>query len=285
MDGIIILNKHKNITSFGIIRELRKLLGTKKIGHCGTLDPLATGVLIVCVGKATKLVSEIEKTTKGYIVEMEFGYETNTYDSEGEINYTTDKKVEKNELESVLNKFLGKIYQEPPMFSAIKVNGEKLYNLARKGIEIERKKREVYVYDLKIIEFNKNTLKLYCRVSKGFYVRSLVKDIGRELNNYATMINLNRISVGENFIENSYTLDEIKRKFLNGDTSFILKVENYFNFQKINITEKDIKFFRNGNKFEFNEELEEGLKRVYYQNEFLGIGKFENGILSSYKYF
>ena len=147
MDGIIIINKEKGMSSFDVIRSLRKLLQERKIGHTGTLDPLATGVLILCLGKATRLAQEIEAQEKVYEAEMEFGYQTDTYDLEGEIVATSPKKeVKREEFEEVLSHWKGKISQIPPMYSAIKIQGKKLYELARKGIEIKREGREWIYY-------------------------------------------------------------------------------------------------------------------------------------------
>lgn len=232
MDGIIVINKEQGSSSFDVIRALRKILKTKKIGHTGTLDPLAEGVLVVCVGKATKLASSIEAEDKDYVVGLDFGYETDTYDTEGRVVLESDIEPKKEEVVSALEKYIGEIAQLPPMYSAIKINGEKLYNLARKGIEVEREARKVTVYDLKLLNFSEKSAELFCKVSKGFYIRSLVHDLGRDLGTYATMTALKRTRVGKNFLENSYTVEQIQSLIENQDYSFIKTVEEYFDFEK-----------------------------------------------------
>lgn len=285
MDGIIIINKEKGMSSFDVIRSLRKLLQERKIGHTGTLDPLATGVLILCLGKATRLAQEIEAQEKVYEAEMEFGYQTDTYDLEGEIVATSPKKeVKREEFEEVLSHWKGKISQIPPMYSAIKIQGKKLYELARKGIEIEREGREVEIFGIDILDFEGKKAKIRTKVSKGTYIRSLIYDIGEELGSFATMTALNRIQVGEHHLKNSYTISEIHDKINVCDFSFCIPVEEYFSFPKIQLEgEKNLILFRNGNTVIFKEK--DGKYRVYQNGLFLGLGKIEKQRLKGYKYF
>jgi len=206
LEGIILVNKPKGISSFDVIRKLKKILKTKKIGHTGTLDPLATGLMLICVGKATKLASDLEAKNKVYLADFEIGYATDTYDIEGKRIAENLIDISKDNLELSLKKFIGDIKQVPPMYSAIKIDGNKLYHLARKGIEIERPERDVTIEYIKLLDFKDNKAKIETKVSKGCYIRSLIYDIGLDLGTYATMTELQRINVGEYSLINSIVL-------------------------------------------------------------------------------
>ncbi len=285
MEGIINVNKPKGITSFDVIRKLRKILSTRKIGHTGTLDPMATGVLLVCVGKATKLAQDIEASSKEYTAEFELGYKTDTYDIEGVI---TDRKedfsVTETELLSILKKFIGNIEQIPPMYSAIKINGQKLYDLARKGETVEREPRKVTIEKIELLEFDGKKAKIKCSVSKGTYIRSLIYDIGEELKTFAVMTALTRTQVGDETIKKSYTLEEIEEMKKKEDYSFISTVENYFIYPEVEIEgEKNKTLFLNGNTLIFNKN--DGLYKVYFEKEFIGLAQIKNNRLKGYKYY
>lgn len=285
MEGIVVVNKPKEITSFDVIRSLRKILKIKKIGHTGTLDPLATGVLVVCIGKATKLVQDIEEYEKEYVVDFELGYKTDTYDLEGKVLERKDfNPVERKSFERVIENFTGEITQVPPMFSAIKVDGKKLYELARKGIEIERKERKIYIKEIEILKFDGIKGKLRCIVSKGTYIRSLIYDIGEVLGTFATMTDLKRTRVGDNKIENSYTLENIQEDVQKDRFEFLVSVEDYFKFSKIEIEEtKSEVLFKNGQRCKIKKE--DGKYRIYNSKSFLGLGEVKNGLLKGYKYY
>ena len=285
MNGIINVNKTKGITSFDVIRKLRKILSLRKIGHTGTLDPLAEGVLLVCVGKATKLAQDIEAYSKEYIAEFELGYKTDTYDIQGAVIEKVDNfSVSEEKLLEVINSFLGNIKQVPPMYSAIKINGQKLYELARKGEIVEREARDIFIENIELLEFNGKKAKIKCNVSKGTYIRSLVYDIGEKLGTFATMTSLVRTKVGEETIEKSFTLEEIENLYKNQKEDFITSVEDYFIFPKINIEgEKNHTLFLNGNTLIFDSD--DGMYRVYYNNKFLGLASLKNNRLKGYKYY
>lgn len=285
MEGIININKPSGITSFDVIRVLRKILKERRIGHTGTLDPLAEGVLVVCLGRATRLVQDIEGYLKVYTAGFELGYRTDTYDIEGKIAKESEKKeTTRTELESVLKKFIGDIKQIPPMYSAIKIEGQKLYDLARKGIEVERKAREISINFIEIIEFDGRKGKIRCEVSKGTYIRSLIDDIGRELGTFATMTSLVRERVGESDIESSYTLEDIEKLHLEGKNDFLSSVEEFFQYPKIEIEAgKNFVLFQNGNTIRCN--VTDGRYRVYLENKFLGLANVNNNLLKGYKYF
>ena len=224
MEGIINVNKPSGITSFDVVRKLRRILHERKIGHTGTLDPLAEGVLVVCIGKATKLVQDIEGYEKTYIAGFELGYRTDTYDTEGQIIEKREiNNVTLGELENVLKKFIGEIEQIPPMYSALKVDGKKLYELARQGIEVERKARLIEIKFIDIVEFDGVKGKIRCGVSKGTYIRSLIDDMGKALGTLATMTSLVREKVGSSNIEDSYTLEDIEAISLEEKTDFFEK--------------------------------------------------------------
>ena len=214
MNGIFIIDKPKGVTSRDVVNEVIKKVGTKKVGHTGTLDPLATGVLVVCVGKATKLVNELTSEDKEYIASVTFGIKTDTLDSMGSILFEEDVIKSKEEIIDVLNSFKGIYDQEVPIYSAVKINGKKLYEYAREGIDIKLPKREVEIKDIELIgdvEYrnNKTMFKFKCKVSKGTYIRSLINDIATKLDTIGIMTNLRRISQGNFKIEDSVELENI----------------------------------------------------------------------------
>ena len=287
MEGIIVVNKPKGITSFDVIRKLKKILKTKKIGHTGTLDPLATGVMLVCVGKATKLASDLEAKNKIYIADFDIGYATDTYDVEGKKIAENIIEVSKENLEQSIKKFIGNIKQVPPMYSAIKIDGNKLYHLARKGIEVERPKRDVTIEYINLLDFKNNKAKIETEVSKGCYIRSLIYDIGQDLGTYATMTALQRKQVGEYSLENSYNLEQIEEMTLNNDFKFLKTVEEIFSYDKYNLqTEKEFILYKNGNTVKIKENLENKRYRIYFQDKFIGLANIENNnLLKGYKYY
>ena len=287
MEGIIVVNKPKGITSFDVIRKLKKILKTKKIGHTGTLDPLATGVMLMCVGKATKLASDLEAKDKVYIADFDIGYATDTYDIEGKKIAENIIDVSKEDLEQSIKKFIGNIKQVPPMYSAIKIDGNKLYNLARKGIEVERPERDVTIEYINLLDFKDNKAKIETKVSKGCYIRSLIFDIGQDLGTYATMTVLQRKQVGDYSLENSYSLEQIEEMVLNNDFKFLKTVEEIFSYDKYNLqTEKEFILYKNGNTVKIKENLENKKYRIYFQDEFIGLANVENNnLLKGYKYY
>lgn len=286
MEGIINVNKPSGITSFDVVRKLRRILHERKIGHTGTLDPLAEGVLVVCIGKATKLVQDIEGYEKTYTAGFELGYRTDTYDTEGQIIEKREiNNVTLGELENVLKKFIGEIEQIPPMYSALKVDGKKLYELARQGIEVERKARLIEIKFIDIVEFDGVKGKIRCGVSKGTYIRSLIDDMGKALGTLATMTSLVREKVGSSNIEDSYTLEDIEAISLEEKTDFLCSVGDFFKYPKITLEgEKNMILFLNGNTVRFT--AADGRYRIYDSTgKFLGLCNVSNNLLKGYKYF
>ena len=206
MDGVLIIDKPKGITSRDVVNNVIKIFNTRKVGHTGTLDPLATGVLVVCVGRATKLVNELTSTDKEYIASVTLGIKTDTLDSMGSILFDEGVIKTKEEIISVLNSFVGSYEQEVPVYSAVKINGKKLYEYAREGVNIELPKRKVEIKEIELldeIEYkdNKTLFKFRCVVSKGTYIRSLINDIANKLDTIGIMTNLRRTRQGNFKIE------------------------------------------------------------------------------------
>lgn len=268
LDGVLIIDKPSGITSHDVVAKVRKALKTKKVGHTGTLDPLATGVLVVCVEKATKLVNYLTCDEKIYEVEMKLGIKTDTGDITGNIiDEDTNYKVIIKEVNEVIKSFVRKQKQIPPMYSAIKVNGQKLYELARKGIEIEREPRDIEIFDIYNIEINNELIKYTVHCSKGTYVRSLCEDIAQRLGTIGTMTNLRRIKSGQFEIENAIKIDDISEEK-------IISMEKLFD-KEINV-QNNLKELLNGMKIAIQKP--DGLYKLY-ADRFIGIGKIEGNYL------
>lgn len=211
MKGIVNFLKPPGMTSFDVVYQCRHLFGIKKIGHAGTLDRGAAGVLAVCVGRGTKVVPFLTETTKSYRAEAQLGVETNTLDAFGEVtNKVSEFKVSKEEVEEILDEFRGEILQVPPMYSAIKKDGQRLYKLAQQGKKVERKPRKITIYKLQLLEFNDDKLLLDIECSKGTYIRSLIFDIGKKLGMGAYMSFLVRTRVGDFNLNQAVTLEELQ---------------------------------------------------------------------------
>lgn len=227
MDGIIVVNKPKGITSRDVVNKVCKLLNTKKVGHTGTLDPIATGVLVLCVGKATKLVEVLTSNDKEYVATVKLGILTDILDTDGTIIEKKCVNLDKDKLENVLNSFIGTYNQEVPIYSAVKINGKKLYEYAREKKEVTIPKRMVEIKKIKLIEFGNNYYKFKVTVSKGTYIRSLIKDINDKLGVIGVMSDLVRTKQGKFSINNSYTLENMENNNYNVLTiTDVLKDEN-----------------------------------------------------------
>lgn len=254
VDGILLIDKEVNYSSFQAINKAKRLIKADKVGHSGTLDPFATGLLVVTVNKATKVNQFIETQDKEYIATLKLGVKTSTLDLEGEVLATKEVPSLNEELIiNALNKFKGKIKQIPPMFSALKVNGQKLYDLARQGIEIERKEREVEIFNIELISFNEDEIKFKVHCSKGTYIRTLGESISEELNTYGHLIQLRRTRVGNFKVEDAYKLDELDNFKL-----FPIK-DALTHYPKIQLNDDEITKIKNGLKFKFNTNEDEVL--------------------------
>ena len=283
MNGIVIVDKPQDWTSQDVTARLRRVFNTRRIGHGGTLDPMATGVLPVFVGRGTRGVEFFEHAEKTYETVLRLGLMTDTEDVWGETIEERPVEFREEKLEEVLERFRGEILQVPPMYSALKVNGQKRCDLARKGKEVERKPRPITIHELTLLEVGENTLRLRVRCSKGTYIRTLCKDIGEALGCGGCMQALRRVTAGEYTIAESVPLQvlletENPQQYLRGvDTMFR-------NYPEVKLTPNQEKRCRNGNVFSVN--LAEGTYRAYSQTgEFLMLAKVENGVMSTIKSF
>lgn len=210
MNGILIVNKSEGFTSRDVVNKLSKIFNTKKIGHTGTLDPIAKGVLVVVIGKYTKLCEDLTQTFKEYIATFKLGILTDTLDITGKILDEKDVTVTEEEIRNVIASYKCVYDQEVPIYSSVKINGRKLYEYARNGENVVLPKRKVDIKNIEVIDINKDIVKIKCLVSKGTYIRSLIRDIGSSLNTFATMTDLIRIKQGIFDISDSYTLEDIE---------------------------------------------------------------------------
>ena len=283
MNGIVIVDKPQGWTSQDVTARLRRVFQTRRIGHGGTLDPMATGVLPVFVGRGTRGVEFFEHAEQAYETVLQLGITTDTEDISGEVLEKRDVHISETEFTEILSQFRGKIRQVPPMYSALKVNGQKLCDLARKGKTVERQPREIEIFELTMLEFNGDPARLRVKCSKGTYIRTLCKDIGEALGCGGCMAELRRVQAGE------YTIDEAVPLQTLLDTEspeeFLRPVDSMFrNFPAVTLSDKQEKRCRNGNSFSM--QLEAGTYRVYSkQNEFLALSRAEDGVMSTIKSF
>ena len=283
MNGIVIIDKPADWTSQDVVSKLRGVLHTKRIGHGGTLDPMATGVLPVFVGRATRGVEFFEHAEKTYEAVLRLGVTTTTEDIFGEVLEEREVAVTEEQLQAALAQFRGEIQQIPPMYSAIKINGQKLCDLARKGKEVERKPRTITIHTLECLEFTGLTARLRVYCSKGTYIRTLCKDIGAALGCGGCMESLRRVTAGEYVIEKAVPLQILIDSEDPGQ--YLLPVDSMFmNHPAVTLTEKQEKCCRNGVAFTCN--LAEDTYRVYDQKgEFLALSHMVEGKLTTIKSF
>ena len=280
MDGIILVNKEKDFTSHDVVGIVKKITESK-VGHTGTLDPNATGVLPLLIGNATKISKYLINHDKEYEAVIQLGKKTTTADIEGEV--IEEKEVPEKiyiECENILKSFIGKQKQTPPAYSAIKVNGKKLYSYAREGKKIEIEPRNIEIYNIELMNINKEEKQISFRVScsKGTYIRSLCEDIADKLGTVGYMKDLKRTKVGDFEIKEAITIGELKEKFEKNDFSDVITIENIFkDMPKIELNENNIKQYLNGVKIV--ERNQDGIYRIYYKNEFNGIGILKDGKL------
>ena len=283
MNGIVIVDKPQEWTSQDVTARLRRVFNTRRIGHGGTLDPMATGVLPVFVGRATRGVEFFEHAEKAYEATLRLGRITDTEDVFGTTLEEREVHISEEEFLNILPRFRGKILQVPPMYSALKVNGQKLCDLARKGKEVERQPREIEIFELTCLEFTGETARLRVKCSKGTYIRTLCKDIGEALGCGGCMEALRRIQAGEYTIDEAIPLQQLleaedAEKYLRGvDTMFR-------NYPEVTLTPNQEKRCRNGGTFSVK--LPDGTYRAYSQTgEFLMLAQVEAGVMSTVKSF
>ena len=283
MDGIIIINKEKNYTSNDVVSIVKKITKSK-VGHTGTLDPNATGVLPLLIGNATKISKYLINHDKEYEVVLQLGVRTETADVEGKVieqKEVTAEMLNKDNIEEKLQQFIGKQEQIPPIYSAIKVNGKKLYEYARKGQEVELKPRQIEIYSIQLVGINEKEKQISFKVkcSKGTYIRSLCEDISKKLGTVGYMKELNRLQVGEFYIKDAVTISEMKEKIEAGNLESIITIEEIFkNNPQIQLEQEQIEPYINGVKI--NTEKTNGVYRIYKPNgTFIGLGIIENSKL------
>lgn len=285
MKGILIINKPKGFTSQDVVSKVKKILNIKKAGHTGTLDPMATGVLPILLNEYTKLSKYLIEHNKTYVAEITLGKRTDTGDTEGNVLETVEvnkKILEEKFIEQILLNFLGKQTQIPSMYSAIKVNGKKLYEYAREGKNVEIKPREIEIYNLTLLNIDKDNLKISFEVccSKGTYIRTLCEDIAKRIGSIGYMSSLTRIVVDEFKIEEAITLEELEenKNNINFMEKSLVKMEEIFkNLPRINLPIKKKELFLNGVNLTY--ELEDGLYNIYVDKTYLGTATIKNNLL------
>lgn len=295
MNGILCINKPEGFTSFDVVAKLRGILRTKKIGHAGTLDPMATGVLPVFVGNATKACDIMPDSSKAYRASFRFGQQTDTQDSTGNVIRTSEVNCSKADVISVLPKFTGDIMQIPPMYSAVSVNGKRLYELARQGLEVEREPRRITVFSLILEEFSEDTGEgvFYVECSKGTYIRTLINDIGELLGCGGIMTALVRTVSNGFSLSDSVTLDEVQKYADEGRAGeLLMPVECVFEgFPSVCLDKRCTELYRNGvklfaEKINISDSDESVRYRVFsYEKNFMGLAFVKDGCLRVFKNF
>lgn len=272
MDGIIIINKPKNYTSHDIVNIIRKNFNTRKVGHTGTLDPNATGVLPLLIGEATKLSKYLINHDKQYEVVLKLGVKTDTADAEGKV--IEEKPVtinDNNFIINIMNSFKGIQEQKPPMYSAIKVNGRKLYEYARAGQSVEVKPRKIEIYDIQVININNTEISFKVSCSKGTYIRSLCEDIANKIGTIGYMKELNRVNVGVFNIEDAISLEDIGKENIVSEK--LITIQKFFkDKESIRLTNKQLQRFLNGVSLNYKDYVN-GIYNIYNENDqYIGIG-------------
>ena len=273
---VLLIDKEKDLTSFDVVNKLSQIFGLKRVGHTGTLDPMASGLLVVCFGKYTKLVNELTSLNKDYLATALFNKKTDTGDITGNVVIESNKKIDKDNLVKVLNSFIGKYSQVVPIYSAKKINGKRLYEYARENIDVELPRQDVSINDIKLLDYNNSEYSFYCSVSKGTYIRSLIEDIGDKLDCVCTMKELRRIGQGRFKIDDSYRIEDIENNKYK-----ILRIEDVLDYPVVFIDEviyNDVKcgkmiddIYNISDKVIFN-----------YNNKYYSIYKKENNKLVCY---
>lgn len=287
MNAVVVLNKTKGITSQDAVTTVKRILKVKKAGHAGTLDPMATGILLVCLNEATKIAPMLMELEKEYVFKARFGIATDTHDAEGRVIKEVDSfELNRTKLEEILKKYTGEIIQTPPMYSAVKLEGQPLYKLARKGIEVERKPKKVFIHLFNIEEFNPPFVTFRVVCSKGTYVRALCHDIGEELGMGAHIVELERTRVGKFTVENSIDFEGLKKLHEKGlenklSVSGILNIDSALYFiPSVTINDTLIRRFINGNSIKIPSGIVPAgwVKVKDKTGRILGIG-FGNGVI------
>ena len=274
MDGIILINKEKNCTSRDVVNMICKKFNTRKVGHTGTLDPIACGLMVLCIGDGLKLVELLTGHDKDYVAKVKLGIKTDTYDITGKIIEKRDYQLDKDKLIETLNSFVGEYYQEVPIYSSVKVNGEKLYKYARENKKVTLPKHLVKIKKIKLLDFKKNSFTFSVSVSSGTYIRSLINDIGNKLDILMTMEELQRTKVGDYLIDDATDIDHLK----------IIPIIDALSIKKIEVN--DDKFLKKiSNGVPIDNIYDEDMIMFIKDNKVISIYKDDNGIMKSYRVF
>lgn len=282
-NGVLNIDKPQGITSHDVVDVIRKIFPTVKVGHTGTLDPLATGVLPICIGKATKLSDVLTSETKKYKVRMLLGVETDTYDVTGRIVFASVVKKDEIYIKERIKRFIGKQLQKPPIYSAIRVDGKHAYSYAREGKKIDLPPREIEIFSIENIrvELDKREVEFVVTCTKGTYIRSLVNDIGKKIGCGAIMIELTRLQTGNFKIEESVKLYDFLKLDYEEMLNRIISIDKYYeDRRKVNLDKEMYLKFINGVKFDVTSG--EGIVRVYAENRYRGLGIIENKVLKRF---
>ncbi len=282
-NGVLNIDKPQGITSHDVVDIIRKIFPTQKIGHTGTLDPIATGVLPICIGKATKLSEILTSEIKKYRVKMLLGVETDTYDITGRIVFASVVKNDEIYIKERIKRFIGKQLQTPPLYSAIRIDGKHAYSYAREGQVVKLEPREIEIFNIEDIEvkLEKREVEFVVECTKGTYIRSLVNDIGKKIGCGAIMIELTRLQTGNFKIEDSIKLYDFLKLDYDVMLDKIISIDKYFDDKrKVNLSKDEYLKFVNGVKFDVNSG--EGIVRVYCENRYRGLGTIENKVLKRY---
>lgn len=282
MFGFININKPKGITSHDVVAILRRVLKIKQIGHTGTLDPFAEGVLPICIGKATRLIEFLEDE-KAYIGTVQFGKSTDTYDVDGKIVNTSEKQITFEDLENALKDFRGEIEQTPPIYSAIKINGKKLYEYAREGKDVEIKPRKVCIQKLEILSFDeiKQQAELYIECSKGTYIRSIANDLGLALQTYGYLTKLVRVKAGKFTLRESVELNQLNTK--EECLAHLISPLEKLNYPKYELTRAEFDKVSHGNPIQI--ESQNGITILIYENKIVAVANIDENLAKILKVF
>ena len=257
MDGLVLIDKKEGLTSYDIIRLVKRIYKTRKVGHCGTLDPFASGLLIVGINQATKVMTFLEHDYKEYEATIKFGVATDSYDTEGKV--VEEKEVincNDEQINEVLASFVGEITQTPPVFSSIHVDGKKLYEYARNNIEVEVPSRNVFIHDIRLLENNKDSIRIYVKCSRGTYIRSLGVDIAKKLNNVGHLSALRRLSIGNVSVDMANSYEDLEQGNVN-----LISIKDALSYKKLYISDPKI------------------LKRVYNRQDIILKNETEDRII------
>ena len=273
MNGFLLVNKEKGYSSNEIVQKIKKKFSLNKVGHLGTLDPDAEGLLIIAINRATKFSNYFLNSDKSYYVEIKLGKSTTTDDVSGEMIEEFEVKCSEDEVKKEINNFLGKSFQKPPFFSALKYKGKPLYKYARKGEFINKEPREIEIKEIKNISYKDKICSFQLLCSKGTYIRSIARDLGENLGCGGYMVYLKRLSQHKFNVLDAHIIEELSLEN-------IIKIDDFFkDYEKLSLSEEDLKFFLNGGKVFLNKNISKDLRIYSEDNDFIGLGRLENSYL------